>query len=189
MNKTLKRTAAALGVASLIVVGAASAQDTTTTAPAAEDAAVVQDQTSSRAIMLNLVLEYTGLDQAGLQEALANGSTLTELIEANGRTVEDFTAAVLAEYDVQAADRRLQFEENLAAVLGGEQTSLRGLGFGRGGFDGLPGGDFGGRGGMPGMNDFGGRGGRGHGGPGSQGAPDTSDSSSDSATDSATDGA
>ncbi|MCK6580063.1 MAG: hypothetical protein L6Q98_18390 [Anaerolineae bacterium] len=183
MNKTLKRTAAALGVASLIVVGAASAQDTT--APAAEDAVVVQDQTSSRAVMLNLVLEYTGLDQAGLQEALANGSTLTALIEANGRTVEDFTAAVLAEYGVQAADRRLQFEENLAAVLSGEQTSLRGLGFGRGGFGVMPGGDFGGRGGAPGMGDFGGRGGRGHGGAGFQGAPDTSDSSSDSATDGA----
>ncbi|MBK8022857.1 MAG: hypothetical protein IPK19_15860 [Chloroflexi bacterium] len=180
MNKTLKKTAAALSIASLIVVGAVSAQDAATTPEASTDtAAEVQDVRTRDQFFHDLILEYTGLDAAAFRQALIDGSTLSELIEANGQSVENFTAAVLAEYDAQVVERRLQFEENLTAMLNGEQTSLRGLGLGRGGE--LPGmGDFdgrGGRGGRGSMDDFGGRGGMRGAPPAAEDAPstDTSD--------------
>lgn len=154
MNKSLKKTVAALSVASLMVVGIASAQDATAVPETSTDttADVRGFRLGGRGMILSdLVLEYTGLDAAALHEAIAGGATLTELIEANGMSVEDFVAAALAEYDTQAAERRTAFEENLTAVLSGELPVFDGAGLRDGGRGmGRPGDGRGGRGGFPG---------------------------------------
>jgi len=45
-------------------------------------------------VLHRLVEAYTGLDHAALRAARLNGQTLAELIEANGQSVDVFTAAV-----------------------------------------------------------------------------------------------
>lgn len=179
MNANVKKTLVAFGAASLMVVGIASAQDATTV-PSTDDAtAEVQDATAPARpanFMHDLILEYTGLDDQGLRDALQSGSTLKELIEANGKTVEDFSAAVLAAYDTQAADARINFETRLAAALDGSAPLMLGGprdGFGLGLTPGMGQGQFGGRGGQGqagprgmGQGQFGPQDGQGFGAPG-----------------------
>jgi hypothetical protein len=92
-----------------------------------------------------LVQEYTGLDAAGLRAALRSGSTLAALITANGRTVEDFTAAATAIFEARQAERLARFEERLNAMLNGESRGA--VGGRRGGM--RPGEGRGHRGGAP----------------------------------------
>ena len=84
--------------------------------------------------IFDLVQEYTGLTVAEVREAMADGQTLSELIEANDQSVEDFAAAVTeqirAELDAQveagrltedqAAERLAQVQEFLDNWLSGE---------------------------------------------------------------------
>jgi hypothetical protein len=61
-----------------------------------------------------LIEEYTGLDAQALRAARADGSTLAELIEANGQSVEDFTAAAL-----EQAEARITEHLNSTSPMGG----------------------------------------------------------------------
>lgn len=161
MNQKVRKSIAALGVTSLLVVGIASAQEATetpdsTTPDTTTD--VTQDGRAGRSsFFTDLILEYTGLDTDALRTAISEGSTLAELIEANGMSVDDFIAAVLAEYDAQAVEARASFEERLTAALSGEGGLGFGFGFG------------GGRGGFGGGDHGMGPGGRGNGGGGPRG--------------------
>lgn len=144
MKRTLKTAIAAVGAATLIFAGAAYAQDATTT-PEAPVAGQMRGQMRGQlreaigerfggGFARDLVLEYTGLDEAGLREAITSGSTLSELIVANGRTVEEFTAAAMAEYDANQAERRTNFETRLAEILNGTFEGPRADGEGQGFF-------------------------------------------------------
>jgi len=157
INIPFKRTIAAVGIASLLAVSAVAAQDAT---PPVAPMAEVRPERAN--IIRDLLLEYTGLDAAGVRTAIEGGATLASLIEANGMSVDDFVVAALAAHDAQVAERRTAFETNLTAILNGE-VPAEGLGGGRGGF-GRFGGLFGDHDGMGG-----GRGGRGDGMGGGRG--------------------
>ena len=64
------------------------------------------------------ILEATGLDPAGLRAALAEGSTLAELIEADGGDLTEVTAEIVAlirdEVNAAAAERIEGLEEYLS---------------------------------------------------------------------------
>ena len=74
-----------------------------------------------------LILEYTGLTRTELREAIQNGATLTELIEANGQSVDAFIADAIAAFEERldeavangrideetAAERLATFTENI----------------------------------------------------------------------------
>lgn len=158
MKRNVRKSIAALGVTSLLVVGVASAQEATETPDSTTPETATQVTPEGRggrsSFFTDLILEYTGLDTSALRTALADGSTLAELIEANGSSVDDFIAAVLSEYDAQAAEARTSFEERLTATLSGEGSLRFGFEGGRGGGrpdGGMGRGDGGGRrGGFPG---------------------------------------
>lgn len=142
MKRTLRTALASVGIASAIAVGAVAAQEATPT-PAPDTSAQVSPGFGLRgrlaervreSDMAALVQEYTGLDAAALRAALRGGSTLAELITANGRTVEDFTAAATALYEANQAERLAAFQERLTQMLNGEYRE--GLGGRRGGMHG-----------------------------------------------------
>lgn len=158
MNRNVRKSIAALGVTSLLVVGIASAQEATETPDSTtpETTEQVDGRPVRSSFFSDLILEYTGLDVEALRTALADGSTLAELIEANGMSVDDFIAAALAEHDAQVAEARASFEERLTEALNGEGGLRFGFDGGRGGFsggrpDGMGRGDRGPRGGFPGF--------------------------------------
>ncbi|MEM6280759.1 MAG: hypothetical protein AAF787_01085 [Chloroflexota bacterium] len=80
-----------------------------------------------------LVLEYTGLTHEELRDAVQNGSTLAELIEANGQSVDAFVDAAVAQAEErldaaveagrltadEAAEKAAQLETNIEARLNG----------------------------------------------------------------------
>ena len=90
-----KRIFTLLSVIALFTIGivAVSAQDTTPTP-------------NGRRFQFNaeLVQEYTGLTQDEIKEAIQSGSTLAQLLEANGQTVESFITATQAELDEYLAE-------------------------------------------------------------------------------------
>ncbi len=67
------------------------------------------------------IFEATGLDAAGLRAALADGSTLAELIEANGGEVTDVAADIAAritdEVNAAAAERIAGLEARLGELF------------------------------------------------------------------------
>ena len=94
----------------------------------------------------SLILEATGLDKAAVYEALQNGSTIAELIEANGGDVdsviaeltaaatEDINASVAAMLETLEADITAQLHSGLRRFEGGKGRprprggfSLRGI--------------------------------------------------------------
>lgn len=148
MNGKVRKSIAALGVTSLMVVGIASAQEATETPDSTtpETTEQVDGRPVRSRLFPDLILEYTGLDAEALHTALVDGSTLAELIEANGMSVDDFIAAAIAAHDAQVAEARASFEERLTEALNGEGGLWFGFGFegGRGGFGGGRGDGFGG---------------------------------------------
>lgn len=103
-----------------------------------------------RAEMQALVQEYTGLTHDEIREAFQNGSTLADLIEANGQSVDDFiTASVeLAEARLdeavengfltedEAAEKLTEITEKITARLNGEFERGNGPRGGQGRFGG-----------------------------------------------------
>ncbi len=67
------------------------------------------------------ILEATGLDAAGLRSALADDSTIAELIEANDGDVAsvaaDFLATITYEVNAAAAERVASLEENITELF------------------------------------------------------------------------
>lgn len=67
------------------------------------------------------ITEATGLDAAGLRGALADGSTIAELIEANDGDVESIAAEIVAvitdEINAAAAERVESLEENITEIF------------------------------------------------------------------------
>ena len=76
------------------------------------------------------LLEATGLDEAGLRQALDDGSTLAELIEANGgdvaQLVAETVAAAMAQSDERRAEHDAALSERVAAWVDGETSRARG---------------------------------------------------------------
>jgi hypothetical protein len=123
-----------------------------------------------RADLQDLVLTYTGLTADEVRDALQDGSTIADLIEANGQTVDAFTADAAAQIqeqlDTALEDGNITQEQRddllatltdrLTAYVNGELPQM---------------GQFGGRGPMGGQQGFGpgGRGQHGFGGPDGQG--------------------
>jgi hypothetical protein len=84
--------------------------------------------------ILDVVQEYTGLTAAEVRDAMQDGQTLSELIEANDQSVDDFAAAVLEQVSTeldaqveagrltedQAAERLAQTDEFLDNWLSGD---------------------------------------------------------------------
>lgn len=72
-----------------------------------------------------LAQQYTGLDQDALREALRNGQTLAELIQANGQSVEAFISEAVvqttAELDARTAEIKANLESTITALVNGEQ--------------------------------------------------------------------
>lgn len=72
-----------------------------------------------------LAQQYTGLDQEALREALRNGQTLAELIQANGQSVEAFISEAVtqttAELDARTAEIKANLESTITALVNGEQ--------------------------------------------------------------------
>jgi hypothetical protein len=70
--------------------------------------------------LMDLALEYTGLSLTELRQALREGQTLAELIEANGQSVDAFveaaTAAISARIDERLAEQAERAEELKAAL-------------------------------------------------------------------------
>ncbi|MEO1439404.1 MAG: hypothetical protein AAFV33_03320 [Chloroflexota bacterium] len=80
-----------------------------------------------------LALEYTGLTHDELREALQSGSTLAELIEANGQSVDAFVDAAVAQGEErldaaveagrltedEAAEKAASLETNIEARVNG----------------------------------------------------------------------
>ena len=73
-----------------------------------------------------MIQEYTGLELTEIREAVAGGQTLAELIEANGRSVDEFVAAAVEaaseQIDEQAAARKAAIEEWITALVTGQTT-------------------------------------------------------------------
>ena len=67
------------------------------------------------------ILEATGLDQAGLRAALAEGSTLAELIEANDGDRAEVTATIVTtitdEVNAEAAERIEGLQDSLSEIF------------------------------------------------------------------------
>jgi hypothetical protein len=107
-----------------------------------------------------LVLEYTGLTHEEAHEAIQNGSTLAELIEATGASVDDFIAAAVIEAEErldaaveagritedEAIERAASIEEKIIGRVNGTLERGKRGGFGDGEGRGLRGGDGDGRG-------------------------------------------
>ncbi len=72
-----------------------------------------------------LAQQYTGLDEEALREALRNGQTLAQLIEANGQSVDTFISEAVtqtnAEIDARAAEMKANLESTITALVNGEQ--------------------------------------------------------------------
>jgi hypothetical protein len=128
MKRNLRTALASVGIASAIAVGAVAAQDATATPTPDASAQVMPGQGMRGRLaervgtseMATLIQEYTGLDATALRDALRSGSTLADLITANGRTVEDFTAAATALFEANQAERLTAFQERLTQMLNGE---------------------------------------------------------------------
>ncbi len=141
MKRNLRTALASVGIASAIAVGAVAAQDATATPTPTPDASAqvmpghgMRGRLAERvgaSEMAALIQEYTGLGATALRDALRSGSTLAELITANGRTVEDFTTAATALFEANQAERLTAFQERLTQMLNGEYRE--GLGGRRGG--------------------------------------------------------
>ena len=82
--------------------------------------------------MMDLALQYTGLSLTDLHQALRNGSTLAQLIEANGQSVDAFVAdavsAISANIDARVANVQAQADalkstlsDRVTAQVNGEQ--------------------------------------------------------------------
>lgn len=69
-----------------------------------------------------LLQEYTGLTLEEVSTALQGGSTLAELIEANGQTVDAFVADAVSQLQAATAP---QLEERLRAFVNGEMPARR----------------------------------------------------------------
>jgi hypothetical protein len=79
-----------------------------------------------------LIEEYTGLEPAALREALRDGQTLAELIEANGQSVDAFIADAVAagseridtaitDFTEHAETLRSTLEDRITARVNGER--------------------------------------------------------------------
>ena len=76
----------------------------------------------------NPILEATGLDEAALWEALKSGSTLAELIEANGGDVDSVAAAMVAQATAEITEGiHSSFDD---FDMGKGPHGYRGFGFG-----------------------------------------------------------
>ncbi len=77
-----------------------------------------------RGLGAEMIQEYTGLDRVEIHEAVAGGQTLADLIEANGRSVDEFIAAASEaaseQIDTQAATRKATIEEWITALVTGQ---------------------------------------------------------------------
>jgi hypothetical protein len=136
MKSSIKKLFAAATAASLMIVGIASVS--------AQDDAERPGRGPGGRFGGELAQEYTGLSSEAIREALMNGSTLAELIEANGASVDDYVDAAVAAHqerlddavaagriDQAAADERAAaLEEHITERLNGEFTP------GEGGFRG-----------------------------------------------------
>ncbi|MFZ4816130.1 MAG: hypothetical protein ACOYL5_16460 [Phototrophicaceae bacterium] len=134
--KKILTTTAAAGLL-LISIAAVGAQDAPTpTAPTAETQqggrfGFGQGQRGGRfglggnGELRALVEEYTGLSGQDLREAVQGGQTVAQLIEANGRSVEEFTNAAVTqietEIDERAAEMKANARDRVTALINGER--------------------------------------------------------------------
>jgi len=122
-------------LALMLAVGLVAAQDEATAEPEATTEPDVTSETMTPPLgwrhhhfPIAEILEATGLTLDELRTALAEGSTIAELIEANGGDVDALVAAWVAEREEALAE----YEANLTAWLNGEIAALPGYGFGMG---------------------------------------------------------
>lgn len=141
-------------LAFVLAVGMVAAQDDAEATPEATTEATTETTTGYRnndfgmfhagrgySLDMTTLTDATGLTAAEIRTALADGSTIAELIEANGGDVDALIAEAVAEYQAyldvaveyermtqEEADAQVaQFEETLTARVNGElETPIRG---------------------------------------------------------------